>query len=86
MLNTPQVRKFVLHCFKKGFITRKSSDIFGFYMMCSYLRNNEMVYNDGMTSENKGEKIWKLTPKGVELAKKFQQLENIEKDIKELER
>lgn len=59
---------FILHIFNRGFITKKTQNIFhglGYYMMIWSLRDNKIVYEDGVNVDN--EKVWRLTEKGKKI-------------------
>jgi hypothetical protein len=66
-----QLVRLVLHIRDKGFLTKRNQKIFsglGYYLATWKLRDEKIIYNDGVTGERANEKIWKLTDKGKLLA------------------
>lgn len=77
---------FILHIKAKGFLTRKNQKIFsglGYYLATWRLRDDKIIYVDGLTGDRSNEKIWKLTEKGKVLADLLEKQENLGKRIDE---
>jgi hypothetical protein len=75
---------FLLQAKKKGFITKKTQTIFsglGYYLATWRLRDEKLLYNDGVTGSN--EKIWKLTEKGKIMIDLFEKEILLSKKIEE---
>jgi len=73
---------FLLQIKKKGFITRKTQTLFGmggYYLATWRLRDEKLIYNDGVTGNN--EKVWKLTDKGRVMVDLFEKQITLNKKI-----
>jgi len=81
-----QLIEFLLHIKKKGFITKTSQTIFaglGYYLATWRLRDEKIIYNDGVTGSRNNEKIWKLTEKGKTLVDLFEKQMFLNKKIED---
>jgi len=75
---------FILEIYNKGKITKKTQKIFrgfGFYIMIWALRDDNIVKENGLTTDK--EKIWVLTEKGLNLAKNMKKWIKLNKEIME---
>ena len=76
------VSDFILHIYKNKFVTKKTQKFFwgmGYYSMVWRLRDDGIAFEDGVTQNN--EKIWKLTKKGLDIAKLLFERQTLENKI-----
>ena len=64
----------------KGKITKAENPFFGYYLQLWYLRDKGLAKECGLS--DKGQKIWTLTPLGVEVAKRFKEIEELIENAK----
>ena len=74
---TDKIMNFILVIYKNGYIKRslQSYDPVRYYTMIYYLRSNGLIYHDG--NDERNQKVWKLTDKGLKVAKIIKELKEI---------
>jgi len=85
MFESERVRQFVLLIFKHGAVTKKTQSLYGthnYYLAIWNLRDAGMIVEDGVDESN--QKVWRLTEKGLRLAKLFADLKLIDEKIDRL--
>ena len=73
MLFNKYLVKLLLEIKKKGWINRKTQTAYtsniGYYIAISFLKKHNLIECNGVDNNNM--KLWKLTPKGLEIAEKI---------------
>ena len=72
---TDKIIEVLLYMKKYGKITKNEYKRFGFYILMWYLRDNGIAWNDGV--DERGMKVWKLTPKGQKIAELIEELRRV---------
>lgn len=74
---TNKIITFILHIYKnKDYKVMKSLqklDTISYYMMINYLKDEGIVVQTGMQNQ---QKVWRLTPRGIKVAKLLSELKN----------
>lgn len=66
---------FIKFVYENKTISKSENPFFGYYMHIWYLRDLGLIKENGMNE--RGQKIWSLNEKGVEVAKKLKEIEEM---------
>jgi hypothetical protein len=67
--------EFIIWMYDSRKVTKSDCPFFGFYIHIWGLRDMGIVKEDGLNDKN--QKIWKLTSIGIEIAKRFKEIEEM---------
>jgi len=67
--------EFIKYVYENKGISKSQNPFFGYYLHISYLSNLGLIQENGMNEKN--QKIWILNEKGMEVAKRLKEIEEM---------